>query len=267
MGKLVSEIQFTGKLGELSAYRMVGCDHIVIRGRGGPSGEQIKHSPKFVRTRENNAEFGGRSRLAGCIAKGLSVHKPVIDYNYTGALNKLACQIQELDADSARGQRHLALSKRPQALAGFPLNRKQSLDTLIQGSINHTLSRNTASAQLTLPALRYDENFFPNTSLPLFQVVVSLAAVPDVLFQGDGYRAVTSQVNNLCDVVASPWYPVLQGAPAGTFELALPEPTAGDGGEGLSLMLAMSVQFGRLLSAEYTETVRHVGAGKIVAMG
>lgn len=263
MGKLVSDIAFTGKLGNLSAYRMVGCDHIVVRGRGGPTREQVKHSPKFARTRENNAEFGGRSRLAGGVGKGLLPHKPVFDYSYAGALNKLARRIQELDMDSVRGKRHLILSKRPHTLAGFPLNRKLSLDTLIQGSIDHTLSRDTASAQLTLPTLRYDENFFPNTSLPLFQVVVSLAVVSDVLFQGDGYRAVVSKFNTHMDVVASPWYPVQQGAPAGTFELALPEAVMG---EGLSLMLAMSVQFGRLLSAEYTETVRHVGAGKIVAM-
>jgi hypothetical protein len=65
MARLISEIQFTGSLGNLSAYQMRGEKSVILRTKGGPSRRLIKTSKKFDLVRRYNAEFGGRSTAAG----------------------------------------------------------------------------------------------------------------------------------------------------------------------------------------------------------
>jgi len=48
MGKLESEFQFTGPVGNLSAYRMRGVDKIIIRKKGGASRNKIRNSLLFL---------------------------------------------------------------------------------------------------------------------------------------------------------------------------------------------------------------------------
>jgi hypothetical protein len=57
-------IPFIGSLGTLSAYKRKDSDKIILRGKGGPSKEQIKNGAQFELTRHNISEFGGRSKAA-----------------------------------------------------------------------------------------------------------------------------------------------------------------------------------------------------------
>src|SRR3954469_13623744 len=107
MAQLVGEILFTGSLQNLSAYKMRGTDKIVLRKKGGPSRKQVKHSPKFERTRMNNTEFGGRAKAAQHIKRILHPLMFLADYNITGPLNALLQPIQKMDTESDLGKRHI----------------------------------------------------------------------------------------------------------------------------------------------------------------
>lgn len=129
MAKLTSDIQFTGSLGNLSAYKMRGIDHTILRTKGGPSSAQIKKDPAFDVVRRNNAEFSGRAAASRWIMRMMWPQKALADYNIAGPLNALVKPIQELDKESAFGQRNIVLSKNKLLLQGFSLNRKKIRST------------------------------------------------------------------------------------------------------------------------------------------
>ena len=115
MGKIEQVVGFTGSVGNLTAYKMRGVDGIVVRQKGGVSKERIQNDLNFHRTRENNAEFGGRSAASRSIMNALFPLKPLADYNIAGPLNALLRPIQVADPIGARGQRSVELSKSPSA--------------------------------------------------------------------------------------------------------------------------------------------------------
>jgi hypothetical protein len=47
MAKLDGNFGFTGTLGKLSAYKKKGTEGIVLRTKGGPSRDQVKHAAAF----------------------------------------------------------------------------------------------------------------------------------------------------------------------------------------------------------------------------
>jgi hypothetical protein len=71
MAKLNGPLDFKGKLGGISAFKMKGVKGTVVREPGGPSREDIKTKSSCDIVRRNNFEFGGCSR-AGKYLRGAS---------------------------------------------------------------------------------------------------------------------------------------------------------------------------------------------------
>ena len=95
MALLESLLQFTGSMGNVSAYRMRGVDKIIIRKKGGATRDKIKNNPEFERTRQQNMEFSGRARGVHWMMAALRPLKVVADYSLSGPLNKVMKYIQE----------------------------------------------------------------------------------------------------------------------------------------------------------------------------
>src|SRR5579862_1387448 len=123
MAQLESEFEFTGSLGNLSAYKMRGVDRIVIRTKGGASRDKILKSPEFELTRRNISEFSGCSTAGRWVRYALYSQRALADYNISGPLNALMKSMQLLDKVSEWGKRSILLSKNPTLLEGFSLNR------------------------------------------------------------------------------------------------------------------------------------------------
>ena len=60
MATLDSLITFLGRLGNITAYRMKGCDKIILHTRGGAKKDSIKNDPRHSNQRRSYTEFGGR---------------------------------------------------------------------------------------------------------------------------------------------------------------------------------------------------------------
>src|SRR4051812_36024190 len=118
--------------GDLSAYKMVGSDKIILRRKGGASKEKIKQSAAFVNTRRINAEFGGRSTTTKWMLPVFRPLKHIANRSLTGRLNKLLKPIQELDSINEWGKRNVSLSLKPQLLEGFNLNHTWVLESIIR---------------------------------------------------------------------------------------------------------------------------------------
>src|SRR5438105_15373191 len=111
MAQINSNFDFTGPLGNVSAYKMRGVERTILRTPGGQSREKIKNHPNFRVTRLNNFEFGGCSLAAKLIRKMLWPQQSVADYNISGPLTALVKPIQAMDMENGLGNRNIIFSK------------------------------------------------------------------------------------------------------------------------------------------------------------
>ncbi len=263
MGKIEQGVEFTGSVGNFTAYRMRGVDGIVVRKKVGVSKERIKNDLKFVRTRENNAEFSGRSAASQSIMRALFPLKALADYNIAGPLNALLRPIQVADPISERGQRSVELSRSPALLEGFSLNRKTVFESIVRAPLTATVSRETMSAEVVIPALMPDINFKPQGKHPLYSLEAALGLVPDFFFSPKRYRPAHPNypVNLNCVSATSEWLSSMSRSEATTLALKL-DFTPPDGH--FTLMLSIGIRFGYPVAGNRVEQVKYAGAAKVL---
>jgi len=140
MAKPSGIIKFVGTLDEVSSYNSVYGP--ILRKKGGPSAEQIKESPQFERTRENNEEFK-QCALAGKLwRQGLLIYTSASpDFTLVPRVTKLMHQLKELDHVSARGVRlpgkGLGSAEGRALMRNFELNSKAPLSTVLKTTYSY----------------------------------------------------------------------------------------------------------------------------------
>lgn len=207
MARLLSPFEYTGKIGDVVAYRMRGVEGIVLRRKGGATRAKIEKDPRFANTRLVNAEFGARSKVAGRIAAALRPISSVADYPFLGALNALVKTVQDADTVKPLGKRSVSLSKLPSVLDGFPLNQKSCVEQVVFPSPAVSLSRENLSATISLPALFPGVNLFVPPKFSWFRVEVSIGVVPDFHKRSKHYEPSHPAYVNAGSVVSqSAWF-------------------------------------------------------------
>lgn len=262
MAKLISQFPFIGSLGDVSAYKMRGVDHIILRTKGGPSAEQIKNAPEMERTRENNKEFGGRATAAKWIMHALWPSKALADHNIAGPLNALLRPVQQLDNSSRRGTRHVLLSRNPRMLEGFSLNKQYLFDSIIRTAVHWSVSRDTCAAHADIPALLPGVNFFASERFPMFRIEAVLGLVPDIMYDASKYKPASGGygINNF-QYTRTEWQPVLKGAPAAALDIQLQKLPPD---QSFTLVLSIGICYGVMENAGTVKQVKHVGSAKIL---
>ncbi|HEY8959759.1 hypothetical protein [Chitinophaga sp.] len=263
MAFLIDGINFTGSLGKLSAYRMKGSGKIVVRTKGGASGDQIRHSPKFERTRENNSEFSGCGYAAKTIRQVLIPVKHLADYNFTPVLVKLAKSIQVLDTTGDRGKRSILLSRHNYLLEGFQLNRKNTFDSVLRHPVQCIIERETGTAAVELPALMPGLNLLLPWQYPFFRFIITFGTVPDIEFNGINYRNAGKQL--LPASAYTEWQLVRKSFEAQRLVLSLPELALIN--DASTLLVGIGIEMGMPVSDQLIDRVRYAGCGKILAAG
>ena len=136
MARLKSLLKVEGTLDDLSFYESKN-GHIV-RKKGGVKPGLIKNDPRFVRTRENMAEFTEISQAGKIIRTAL---RPVsfgsADIHYMGRLSKVLAEIKKFDLVSNRGERKIAIAlESPETrkmFTGLMLKERAVLDLVYSG--------------------------------------------------------------------------------------------------------------------------------------
>jgi hypothetical protein len=263
----LEELKITGSIGNLSFYKMRGVDKIVVRRKGGAPKEYVKNSPTFKMPRLYMSEFGGCSKMGKEVRFMMHPVRVLSDYNFSGFINKALKTVQKLDGTGELGQRSIMLSKHPDLLAGFQLNKNTTFDSVLRTPITCTLDRKTLSARVNIPALIRDINFHPNNRHARFCIDVSLGIVPDFTFDpgkraykpSAWYTTMFSPQN-----VSSPWYPALKGSPATSLEIKLTDQVPAD--ESYSLMLTVGVRYGSPMEDDVVKDVKRAGVAKVIAV-
>lgn len=259
MARLTSDIQFTGSLGNLSAYRMKGSDKIVVRTKGGPSKKAIKTGKQFEITRRNNTEFGRRSKASAIVLRALQPLRRVADHRISGPMNALLKQIQLLDTTADLGKRDIFLSRRPALLEGFSFNRVNPFDTTLMAPVKIDIQTASPAVSVTIPAIIAGINFRPSDQYPFYQFIVAAGLVPDMVWTGNGYQNAAATMTVGYNKTA--WLPVLSQSPEHIIELALSPKTAD---LNQTLVVGIGIQYGVVSAGGAIEPVRY-GCAKILA--
>lgn len=266
MAKLETPLAFTGSLGNISAYRMRGSDRIILRRHGGASKKKIKTSPAFANVRRNNQEFGGVTTTSKWILRSLHPLKSLADYNLIGTLNALLKSIQKRDTESKWGQRHVQVSKNPWLLAGFSLNKKYPVDSVLRSPLPLSLSRAERSGWIDIPAWVPGINFTPSPYHPYYSLVAVLGIIPDIVFKEGKYQPASPGYEHPMSSVTletTPWQPVV--APSEAIRLSLTS-TFVPPDEAFSLLLSIGVRYGAIGMGGSIQQVPHAGCAKILAV-
>lgn len=264
MAKLRPDLGLNGPLGNISFYTRWDMPGVVLtRTKGGAERKKIKTAARFQRTRELNAEFSGRATASKWIMQAMWPQKALADYNIAGSINTLMRPIQALDTEGKHGERHVMLSKNPKLLEGFSLNKRTGFDSIVRNSVPCSLSRETLSAQINIPALLPGINLYPPKDYSMYSIIAVMGVVPDLFLSGEHYKPSTVGYEHDYDEVATDWFSLSKGSPAQVLHIQADTlPPNGD----FSLMLTIGIRFGTMIDANTIQQVKRAGAAKILAM-
>lgn len=211
MAKQKGHIKYVGTLGDVRHFKIKGNKGFFAGLVGGPSAEQVKTAPGFIRTRENMSEFAACAMAGKSVRIGLSaLMKQMADNQLTGRLTAIMKKINIEDGSEARGQRAILVSQQSQYLKGMDFNRHISLNGVLSAPISLTINTDRNESTLSLPA------FNPTNllNLPLgathFRVINALSVVSDVVYNPatGAYEPAEPSINELSNIAYSGYLPV-----------------------------------------------------------
>lgn len=266
MAKLTSLLKFQGSLEELNAYQMEGVDGTVVRRKSSLTREQVLRDPSFSNTRKINKETAGCSAAAGLVLETLGVLRPVVDQSCCGRLNALLKVVQASDAVNSWGRRSVRLSLRPGLLEGFNLRKVLPLEGVLRNPLHFTVDKEALKAEVQVPDLVPGVNFISPGAPPLYRVVATLGAVPDLYYEanGDRYGPAPGYNRVIAQTALTEWFPVKGGSEAATLSLQLPE---APGVDDFSLLLTVGVQWGTVGLGGAVDIVKRVKSARIERVG
>ena len=113
MAKQKGHIKYVGTLGEVRHFKIKGNEGYFAGLKGGPTAEQVKTAPGFIRTRENMSEFAACANTGKSVRIGLSaLMKQMTDSQFTGRLTAIMKKINIEDGSEARGQRAVLVDRK-----------------------------------------------------------------------------------------------------------------------------------------------------------
>ena len=261
MAKVNGPFQFTGKLGDLIFYKLPGSDQIYVRYASGPSRDRVKNAPEFANTRDHNSEFNGATKAASLLQKSCGEIRFLKDYNYFGDLIKFIMRMRKADEINPKGERSMLFSIKGYILDGFNFNKSKPFDTIVRYPIGFGISRENSKATVQIPELIPNYNFYPAKDQSLYEIRISFAMIPDMVYASNDYRPIVT-CNELRLEATTGWHAVIEPQQAKTLELSLPSIP----GESCSLALLIGIRYGTRLGDGTVLPVPKKGSGKILAI-
>ena len=150
-------IQLQGTIGNITFFRQEDGS-FGAKAKTSLSKERIASDPTFLRTRENNAEFGRAGKGGKVVRAAFQSLLARTDRRMVARLLKVMMLCIKADITSARGLRTVS-SGNPLYLKGFEFNILGKLGTALQTPYTTTVNRTTGALGISVPA------FVPATAL------------------------------------------------------------------------------------------------------
>lgn len=108
MARQESILKLKGTIGGISFYK--SKDGYLAREKGGVDASRIANDAEFARTRENGTEFANAASAGKLLRDTVrTLGKDASDGRVTSRLTQVMAQIKNLDTESARGERNVAV--------------------------------------------------------------------------------------------------------------------------------------------------------------
>jgi len=236
MARQKGHIKYVGTLGEVRHFKIKGNQGYFAGLKGGPTAEQVKTAPSFIRTRENMAEFAACANAGKALRTGLSaLMKQMSDSQLTGRLTAIMKKINIEDGSEARGQRAVLVSQQPQYLKGLDFNRNISFYGVFNApfTLSATVGRNEST--LSIPAFNPLNYLNIPSGATHFRIINALSVVSDFVYNSTtgSYEPADELLNEMSNIAYSDYTPVdaattllavtatLPGAPTITTDVAV----------------------------------------------
>ena len=253
MARQTGHIKYNGTLGEVRHYKIKGMSGDFAGLKGGATSEQIKTGASFVRTRENNNEFGGCAIVAKSIRTGQAqLMKQMSDSQFTGRLTGIVKKINLEDQSEARGVRAILITAVPQHLIGLNFNRNNSVEGSFTGKFETVANAGRTSVTLTVEEFKPLEQLNVPAGATHFRFVNSISVISDYAYNSltKLYEPIEPALNELSKVTYSDYIEIAPGVnPEVSIVSALNgTPVMTDS---VSLLSCVGIEFSQKAGSEY----------------
>lgn len=150
MAKQRGIFKVEGTLDDVTFYK--SKDGFMVRGKGGVTGERIASDPAFIRTRENQAEFGRAGKAGKLFRSAFRVLlQNTADGRLVSRLLKEMMRVVKADSTSTRGKRNV-LDGELELLEGFECNVNGKLAQTLFAPYTATIDRVAGTLKISLPS-------------------------------------------------------------------------------------------------------------------
>ena len=226
MARQVGHIKYKGTLGEVRHFKIKGLQGDFAGLKGGPSSDQVKTDPSFIRTRENMNEFGGCAAAAKSVRIGLSqLMKQMSDPQLTGRITGIMKKINLEDLSEARGVRAILISTQRKYLKGLNFNKNLVLESVLYAPFSVTPEVDRLSSDLVVPAFNIASSINIPSGATHFRLINALSVISDFAYNATTgiYEAIEPSLNELSNVAYSDYLDLKTEITAPTLiESALP---------------------------------------------
>ncbi|HEV7331993.1 MAG TPA: hypothetical protein VGN63_13240 [Flavisolibacter sp.] len=150
MAKQKGIFKVEGTLDDVTFYK--SKDGYLVREKGGVSAERIASDPAFIRTRENQAEFGRAGKAGKTLRAAFRVLlQNASDARMVSRLHREMMKVVKADATSARGQRNV-LDGELELLTGFEFNAGGKLSQTLFAPFVAAIDRVSGELKIEIPS-------------------------------------------------------------------------------------------------------------------
>lgn len=252
MAKQTGLVRYSGTMGGVRHFKIKGLIGDYAGLIGGPSAEQVATDAAFIRTRENNMEFGGCAKAAKAVRVGLSaLMKQMSDPQFTGRLTAIMKQINLQDTANARGERAVAISANQTYLEGLDYNRNINFGSVFNApfTLTNTVARD--SATFTIPSFLPANLINAPAGATHFRLLNAINVVSDYKFNGTtgDYQPTDAVTNEISAIQYSAYLDLSSATALTTITTTLPgSPTVGSD---VSVMNNIGIEFYQAVGSNY----------------
>ena len=253
MARQTGPLRYKGTLGEIRHFKIKGLKGDFAGLKGGPSAEQVKNAPEFIRTRENMNEFGGCAIAGKSLRVGLAqLMKQMSDRQLTGRITSIMKRINLEDQSEARGYRAILISTQKQYLLGLNFDSNISLDTIFFAPYSVAASPDRSTVTLTVEAFNPASFVSAPSGTTHFRLINTVSVLSDFAYNetSRAYEPIDIENNETSTIAYSAYLDIgTATAAATTVEAALDGPPTLSAD--VSVINAVGIEFYQKVGADY----------------
>lgn len=232
MGKQIGVVRIRGTVGNLTFTKSETGEE--VRLKSSLDGDKMRTDKRFIRTRENWAEFSRAGKSAKLIRNAFSLStKPISDPRGYSRLVTETLKVVKSDPTSARGMREFKLGDL-NYLVNYEFNVRQAMESTFKAQFEIAIDRAAGSVEIVIPEIVPNVAIAELIGATHFKIV---AAAADVNWDTEKY--IYNAVESAEFVYGS------QTEPAQTLNLTIPAATTN------TILVALGIWFYQEVNGTY----------------